>query len=69
MDAWIGALTALFGSGGIVALITTLWKAAKQAARNEYIAEEAQKTIAAKDTENARLWAIIDAFTRPEGRS
>lgn len=65
---WSAIILALIGSGGISAFAATIWKAAKTAAKNEYIATEAQKTITAKDTENARLWAIIDAFTRPEGR-
>ena len=66
---WTTILATAVGSGGIGATCAAVWKAAKTAAKNEYIAAEAQRTIAAKDVELLRLWAIIDAFTRPEGRS
>lgn len=62
METWATVAVALFGSGGLLAAGTAIWRAAKTAAKNEIIAEEAEETI-------ARLWAIIDAFTRPEGES
>lgn len=67
MDGWLLVLTSVLGSGGLAGILTAIWKGAKTAARNEILAEEALKTIAAKDKELSRLWLIIDAFTRPEG--
>lgn len=66
---WTTILVTLIGSGGIGATGTAVWKAAKAAAKNEVLAEQAQETIAAKDRELDRLWSIIDAFTRPGGSS
>lgn len=58
---WTAIAVALIGSGGVLTIGGAIWKAAKIAAKNQIIAEESQETI-------DRLWAIIDAFTRPDGR-
>lgn len=59
-------IVALFGSGGILAAGTAIWKAAKAAAKNELLATTAQSTIAEKDKELDRLWHLLDSLTRPE---
>jgi len=59
----LAAVIVALGGGGAMA---AAWKAAKSAARNELRAEEADKTIAAKDKELERLWALLDFLTKPE---
>ena len=63
---WTGAAAVIvaLGGGGTVAAI---WKAAKSAAKNEMLAEQAQATIAEKDKENERLWRLLESLTDPEG--
>lgn len=51
---------------GVLSIGGTLWKAANAYAKNELLVEAAEKTIAEKDIENSRLWALLDYLTRPE---
>lgn len=62
---WTGvaAVIVALGGGGAVAAV---WKAAKSAAKNEVLAEQAQATIAEKNKEIERLWALLDYQTTPE---
>lgn len=59
----LAALIAAIGGGGTV---TAVWRAAKSAAKNELLAEQAQATIAEKDKENERLWRLLETLTSPE---
>lgn len=62
---WSGlaAVIVALGGGGTIGL---LWKAAKEAAKNELLAKQAQDTIAEKDETIKRLWMLLDTLTTPE---
>lgn len=60
-------IVALVGSGGILAVGKAVWSAAKTAAKNDILVEQARATNAEKDKELARLWRLIDHLTDPEG--
>lgn len=66
LNGLAGVIAALGGGGGILAAGAAVWKAAKAAAKNEVLAEQAQKTIAEKDEQIARLWRLLDSQTTPE---
>lgn len=63
MDSWGEAITAI---GALVAIGTTLWKAARAYAKNELLADQAQATIAEKDKEIERWRRLVDHLTTPE---
>ena len=65
---WSGIAAAIASLGG-VGTVAAIWKAAKTAARNELLAEQAQKTIAEKDKELERLWLLLDSLTKPGMRT
>lgn len=58
----IAIIAALGGTGSVAAM----WRAAKAAAKNELLAEQAQATIAEKDKELERLWLLLESLTNPE---
>lgn len=67
-DLIIAAIVALGGTGTVGAL----YRWARSQGRADALAEQARKTIEAKDAElaeleaeNARLWAVLDSLTSP----
>lgn len=70
ITALVTTVTAI--TGGLIAL----YKLAVESGKKEALTTQSQKTIKAKDAEidelkaeNQRLWALLDGFTVPPGRS
>lgn len=62
---WTGVAAVIVALGG-TGSVAAMWRAAKSAAKNEVLAEQAQATIAEKNKEIERLWALLDYQTTPE---